>query len=117
MGDGTPTIVCVICRWYPTLKLQLPCDDDNPSREGRNRQSRDDTNELIPSLISLTMVMVIMPSTVVVCTVVGSVRVWQCWEECRRSGEDHDPCQEGDGYQASPDTTVVLQDDAGQDLE
>jgi hypothetical protein len=63
------------------------------------------------------MVMVIMPSTVVVCTVVGRGRLWGGWEECRRSGEDHDPCQEGDGYQASPHTTVVLQDDARQDLE
>ena len=43
-------------------------------------------------------------------------RLWCDWEECWRSGQDHDSCEEGDGHDTSPDTAVVTQDDAGQDL-
>merc|ERR1719427_2385935 len=92
--------------------LGLPCNYDDPSRKSWDCQGRQDTNQLIVSFVGLSMVMLMIMDTGVD---IRLDRLWRDREECWRSGQDHDSCEEGDGHYTSPDTTVVTQDDAGQD--
>ena len=87
----------------------VPRDDDDPCRECGNSESSDNTDHIITSITRHAVIMVTVESVV--------SRVRGSWEQERRPGENHHSCKESHGNQHPPGSTVVLQDDAGENLE